>query len=181
MFASIITRSKLPLAVLSVAVLVALSGHPAPAEAQGPRAFQRAPGQVSETITPATTVVSTAHYQAELTLTCPSDEDFCQGDFPRAGIGRQLNLTRMTCYLQGSPNSTFSVGLIELRQAAGSHVLYQFLPVEHSAPNGFHTLNRAVDVRVAAKQYITVRLHLLLTDTPMAATCTAIGTLDTLG
>jgi hypothetical protein len=181
MFASTNGPSKLAPAMLSAAILGGLSGHWAAAQTQSPRASQRAPGQVVETITPATAVVSTAHYQAELTLICPSDEDFCQGDFPRPGIGRQLNLTRMTCYVQGSPNSTFSIGFVELRQNAGAHVLYQFLPVGHSAPNGFHTLNGALDVRVSAKEYIRVALHLLLGDTLVAASCTASGTLDTLG
>jgi hypothetical protein len=169
----LLPRFALPM--LSVIVL-SLSGAPSPAQAPGMLAPGRAPGQVVETIGTAATVVSTMHYQAELGLTCIGGT--CSGAFPHPGARRQLNVTRMSC-LMGSSGSTFSHGVIELVRADGSHVLSQYLPGHHSSLTGFHPLNRAVDVQVAARHHIDVFL-ILTSGTATFASCTVIGTLDTL-
>ena len=165
-------RPRLALPMLSGLLVLSLSGGPSPAQEPG----SPAPGQVTEAIAPAATVVSTVHYQAELGLMCVGGT--CSGAFPRPGARRQLNVTRMSC-LMGSSGSTFSHGIIELVRADGSHVLSQYLPGHHSTSAGFHPLNRAVDVQVAAKQHIDVFL-ILATGTATFASCTVIGTLDTL-
>jgi len=171
-------RPALPM--LSGAVLLSLSGAPSPAQAPGPPAPRVAPGQVVEAIAPAATVVSTAHYQAHLGLTCSGTA--CAGAFPLVGARRRLNVTRMSCYLQGPRGSTFYTGFVDLRDRDDSFVLTQWLPVDYSGSNAFntyHQLNRAVDVQVGPRQHIEVRLS-LASGTALSAACAAAGTLDTL-
>ena len=126
----------------------------------------------------AATVLSSVHYQRELILTCASGG--CGGDFPKVAAKRRLTVTRMTCRLQGSAGSTYSIGWIDLRASDDSRVLSEYLPVDHSGSNGImHTLNRAVDMQVAVAQHMHVSLN-LVTGTAIAGNCTATGTLDTL-
>lgn len=166
--------------MLSGIFFLSLSGAPSPAQAPGAPAPRAAPGQVVEAIAPAATVVSTVHYQAHLGLTCSLRA--CSGELPRLGARRRLNLTRMSCYLQGTTGAPFFTGFVELRSADDSFVLVQWLPVDHSGSDGFsvyHQLNRAVDVQVGPRQHIEVRLS-LGSGTALSASCAAAGTLDTL-
>jgi hypothetical protein len=54
------------------------------------------------------------------------------------------------------------------------------LPADYSTQWGYHSLNRAIDVRIAARQSIRVLLDLASGGQAYAAVCTAHGTLDTL-
>ena len=126
---------------------------------------------------PAATVVSSQHYQKEIPLTCGAQT--CSGTFPKPGTTHQLNLTRMSCQLRGPAGSEYDTGQLQLHASDGSHVLYEHLPVEHSSSNGYHILDRAIDVQVGAKQYINVDLF-LVGGSALYGFCTAFGTLDTL-
>jgi hypothetical protein len=173
-------RPRLVVPTLSAIFLLMLSGDPSPAQEPGPPAPQRAPGQVVEVVGSAATVVETAHYQAQLALTCGSFA--CFGDFPRPGARRRLNVTRMSCWLVASSGSTFAYGESRLVNADYSVVLSQFLPVDHSGSStslSYHTLNRAVDLQLGAKQHIHVSL-ILASGQSRQSTCTATGTLDRL-
>ncbi len=132
-----------------------------------------------EVVTPAATVVSTEHYQAALQLT-RQDNRFFSGDFPKPGAGRQLHITRMTCMLFGSSDTTPDVGEIELRKADGTRVLSQYLPIDQSTSGGNHAFNRAIDMLVRSNQRIHVRLS-VRTGFLGDALCTATGTRETLG
>jgi hypothetical protein len=174
-----LVRMGLPRFALLVLSLFFLSwsSHLSPARPPGPVTPQAVPGQVREVIAPATTVVETVHYQAELFLACSGDA--CTGDFPPPGRNRRLNVTRMSCwvYSVSSAGMTFRYGYIALLNTNGSAVLYQFLPADHFAPNDV-MLNRAVDVQVAAGQHLWAVLA--VTGGAAGASCTATGTLDTL-
>jgi hypothetical protein len=179
MLISAMRMPGLGLPILS-ALWLALSGDPSPAQAPGPLVPRSAPGQVREVIAPAATVIASVHYQAQLELTCIMTS--CAGNFPKPGANRQLNVTRMSCFLNGSVGSTFARAIIELQRADSSHLVSQYLPVDHSvssATSGLHTLNRAVDMQVVGAQHIAVTLA-LASGTATVAACTASGTLDTL-
>jgi hypothetical protein len=165
MSVSVMGLPRLALIVLSGMLFLSLYGLHA-----------RASGQVREVVGPAATVVATAHYQAEITLSCSSDT--CSGGFPKPGNKRRLNITRISCSVLGASGTTFALGRIELISANLVHVLYQWLPVDYSSPNGRHMLNRAVDMQVGSQQIAA--LLFILSGTAANGTCTASGTLDTL-
>jgi hypothetical protein len=136
-----------------------------------------APGQAVEMTSPAATIVSTRHYQAQLALLCVSTT--CYGDFPKAGKNRQLNITRISCILFGSAGSTFGYGYIALRVGTNPALLTQNLPGDYSSSPGWHTLNQALDIQVVGNQHILAYLR-LATGTPSSANCALFGTLSVL-
>jgi hypothetical protein len=168
-------------AALPMLTAVLLSFFSNPSSAQGPAASSPhlVPGRAMERITPQATVVSTANYQVALALTCTGNTH-CEGDLPPVGGRRQLNLTRMSCYMLTSTYSNYALGQIDLRSGNTSLSLAQVLPADYSTQWGYHSLNRAIDVRIAARQSIRVLLDLASGGQAYAAVCTAHGTLDTL-
>jgi len=178
-----ITKAALKAAALACAG-VALLGHDAIAQAAG-SAIPKTPGTVTEMVGLAATITSTLHYQAELNLTCggTGGAQRCAGDFPKPGTNRQLNITRIACFFEASGGSEFRFGAIDLINSTGALVLGETVPVDASAPNFggvLFTLNRAVDMQIAATQHM--RPHLDVTGgTVIDASCTATGTLSTLG
>jgi hypothetical protein len=163
--------------VLVVVALIFLSQPSHPSAARTPLAPQGAPGQVTEVIAPAAVIVATAHYQALLALNCSGLA--CTGDFPPPGRKRRLRVTRMSCWLlSSSAATTFRYGYIALLNADGSSVLNQFLPADYSA-DSYVTLNRAVDMHVAAQQRIQTVLF-VAGGFAGDAICTATGTQETL-
>jgi hypothetical protein len=128
---------------------------------------------------PAATVVSTAHYQAALTLTCSAQA--CSGDFPAIGSRRRLNLARITCHLHSAQYAAYASGKIQLRTPGNVVVLGQFLPADYSTDWGFHLINSATDVQVPGGHAVNVVLSLAPGGgTALDAMCTAHGTLETL-
>jgi hypothetical protein len=126
----------------------------------------------------AATVVSTAHYQRQLTLDCPGGS-ICAVAFPPAAVNRRLKLTRISCLLTASSGSEFKQGQIVLRNATNFPLLNEYLPSVLSASDGTHTLNQAIDVQVTESQYIYVFLQ-LASGNGIASHCTLTGTQDTL-
>jgi hypothetical protein len=177
MFTSIPRRFALTLPMLS-ALLVTLSGQPSPAAPLGTFVPAGSPGQANVMVGQAATVLSTAHYQAQLGLTCTGN-NICSGNFPAVAPKRRLNLTRITCILQGSAGSTFAVGESVLTNANSSSSSAQFLPPAFTSSTGVHTINQAVDMQVKATQYVLVAF-ILAAGTFSSAVCTATGTLETL-
>ena len=164
MFSSV-QKPRMLTPALAAAFLVSLSGATAQA------------GRAVETIAAAgVTVISTAHYQATLALTCTSG-GVCTGNFPAMGVRRRLNLTRMSCYLRSSTYATYATGKIELEP---SNVLVQHLAADHSTEWGHHTINNAIDVQINARQYVSVALSLASGGQAFEATCTAHGTIEVL-
>lgn len=159
------------------AALLSFTTIPSPAETSA-FASKLQPGKATESIAAAATVVSTAYYQATLALTCSGTT--CQGDFPAVGGRRQLNLTRVSCLMQSATYGVYTAGRIDLRAADASTSMVQFLPADYSTDFGYHSLNRAVDVQVRARQNARVFLSLASGGQAQAATCTAHGTLDVL-
>jgi hypothetical protein len=159
------------------AALLSFATIPSPAETSA-LASRLQPGKATESVAAAATVVSTAYYQATLSLNCSGTT--CQGDFPAVGGRRQLNLTRVSCLMQSATYGVYTAGRIDLRAADGSTSMVQFLPADHSTDFGYHSLNRAVDVQVRTRQNARVFLFLASGGQAQAATCTAHGTLDTL-
>jgi len=162
--------------------LLSLTGSPSPAQAPGLLASKPMPGRAVETVTPAATPISTAHYQVVLSLTCSSSSvsgPFCLGYFPAVGGRRRLNLTRVSCYMRSSTYSTYATGKIVLHKTDGSSSLVQYLAADHTTEWGHHVINQAVDVQVAARQYVSVALILASGGQTQEATCTAHGTLET--
>jgi hypothetical protein len=140
---------------------------------------QRAPGQVVEMVGKSVTVVKTVHYQVMLSLTCGGGAS-CFGHFPSAGNKRQLNITRMSCLLQASNGaSTFDQGQIVLLTAGNASRLTQQLPVNFSSSNGYHLINRAVDMEVPTGMHLFAVFQ-FTSGIMNAATCTATGTLSVL-
>jgi len=173
---------RLALPMLSAVFLLSLTGEPSAAQAPGPLASKPMPGRAVETVTPAATVVSTAHYQVVLSLTCSSSSAsgaFCVGYFPAVGGRRRLNLTRVSCYMRSSTYSTYATGKVVLHKTDGSSSLVQYLPADHTTEWGHHVINQAVDVQIAARQYVSVALILASGGQTQEATCTAHGTLET--
>lgn len=175
---------RLALPMLSGMLFLSLSGDPSPAQAPGPLASKVTPGRAVERITPAATVVATAHYQVVLPLSCGSSSAsgaFCLGYFPAVAARRRLNLTRMSCYMQSSTYATYASGKVVLHAAdGGTDSLVQYLPADYSSQWGHHLLNRAIDVQVTARQYISVALILASGGQTLQGACTAHGTLETL-
>jgi hypothetical protein len=95
-------------------------------------------------------------------------------------VNHQLNITRVSCVLLATAGSEFLDGIISLQNATADILLGEFLPVDFSSSGGRHSLNRAVDLQIAANQHMHVLLD-LASGTPTAAFCTATGTLSTLG
>jgi hypothetical protein len=176
---AIVKSAAAHVAVAIVFIIAAMESPPATAQSR--RAFDPASklalGRATEMIAPAAVVLSTVHYQAELPLSCGAN--VCAGDFPRPGVNRRLNATRVTCLFQGSSDSTYNRGWIELRALADSHLLYQFLPVDYQS-TGAHVINRAIDVQVGAKQHLRIDLRMGIGDAS-SGTCSVTGALDTLG
>lgn len=175
---------RLALPMFSAMFLLSFSGSSSQAQVPGLLGPKRAPGHAVETITPAATVVSTAHYQVVLPLSCSSGSGdigpFCSGHFPVVAGRRRLNLTRMSCYMRSATYSTYATGKVVLHAADGSGSLVQYLPADYTTEWGHHVLNRAVDVQVAAKQHISVALILANGGQTLDAACTAHGTLEVL-
>src|SRR4051812_11071164 len=111
-----------------------------------------------EQIAPASIILSSAHYQSTLALSCAGIN--CFGSFPSPGAHHRLRITRMSCLLTGDPSSAFGLGYMRLEKADDSLLQLEFLPVDYSAPDGSHTLNRDVDMQVGANQHIYVQLAL---------------------
>ena len=127
----------------------------------------------------APTVVSTAHYQAALTLTCSGQS--CFGDFPAIGVRRRLNLTRVTCHLHSAQYAAYATGKVQLRTPGNVVGLAQFLPADYSTDWGFHLSNSAADVQVPAGYAVNITLSLAPGGgNALDAACTAHGTLETL-
>jgi hypothetical protein len=155
----------------------ALFAHHAAAQTAKPSALHRSvPGHSFEMIGPTAAITSTAHYQAQIGLTCGGA---CEGDFRRPAANHQLNITRISCVLIATAGSEFLDGIISL-ETATDILLGEYLPVDFSSSGGRHSLNRAVDLQIAANQHMHVLLD-LASGTPTAAFCTATGTLSTLG
>jgi hypothetical protein len=182
-----ITKAVLKAAALACALAiagVALYSHDAIAQAAR-SAISKTPGTVTEMVGLAATITSTLHYQAQLDLTCggTGGAQRCAGDFPKPGTNRQLNITRIACFFEASGGSEFRFGAIDLINSTGTAVLGETVPVDVSAPNFggvLFTLNRAVDMQIAAAQHM--RPHLDVTGgTVIDASCTVTGTLSTLG
>src|SRR5215208_5073655 len=169
MFTSIPRRFALTLPMLS-ALLVTLSGQPSPAEPSGAFVPAGSPGQANVMVGQAATVLSTLHYQAKLTLTCGGA--LCDGNFPAVAANRRLNLTRITCFVAGSANSTFEFGELAMMKAnTFVEALTEYLPPAFSASTGTHTINQAVDLQVRATQHAYVGVR-LATGTFSAGNCT---------
>jgi hypothetical protein len=166
---------RLALPMLSCALALSLTANPASAQAPS----KRPPGHVVEAVTSAATVVSTANYQATLTLNCNGGTQ-CAGEFPAVAGRRRLNLNRMSCFMHSSEYAVYASGKIELRAANGSESVVQFLPTDYSTDWGYHLLNRAIDVHIASRQQIRVVLLLASGGQTRDATCTAHGVLETL-
>lgn len=134
-------------------------------------------GRAVERISPEATIISSSHYEATLLLTCVPAQGFCAGDLPVVGNRRRLILTRISCYMRSSTYSVFAAGRI-MQSPAGSVI--EFLPVDHSTDHGYHVLNRAIDVRIAARHYASVGLQLASGGQALEGQCTAHGTLELL-
>ena len=178
MFASIKTGLRPALSALSAALFLSLLTTPSPA--QGPAAFASGlqAGKATESVTAAAAVVSTAYYQATLSLNCSGTS--CQGDFPAVAAKRRLNLTRVSCLMSTATYSVYTAGRIDLRAADSSTAMVQFLPSDYSTDFGYHSLNRAIDVQVRSRQNARVLLFIASGGQASGAMCTAHGTLDTL-
>jgi hypothetical protein len=138
------------------------------AAAHGP-----ASGHLTEIIAPNATIVSTVQ-----DLTCGSSA--CSGSFPKAGQNRQLNITRMSCFIQATGPNDFRYAEIQLRSGADVFLLRETLPVDFSGP-GIFSLNRAVDLQLVGAQHMFVFLEVTDGGAGTNSTCTATGTLNTLG
>ena len=158
------------------AALLSLTTMPAPAQPSA--AAGSTPTRAVERITAEATVVSTADYYVALPLNCA--QALCQGDLPVVGGRRRLNLTRISCWMITSTYSNFALGQVDLRSGETSISLVQVLPADHSNEWGYHSLNRAVDVKIPARHHVRILLSLASGGQAQAAACTAHGTLDTL-
>jgi len=125
----------------------------------------------------AATVVSTAHYQKQITLACSGIN--CSGNFPALASKTRLNLTQMNCLIQASAGSTFSLGGVGVVNANNGIVAPEHFSSVYSSSDGNHVVNLAVDMQVAATQHIQVSFN-LASGTPGHGYCTATGTMDTL-
>lgn len=160
MFTSIRNLPSSALPMLSAMLFLSLTGTPPAAAA---------------------TVVSTAHYQASLALTCNGGQ-LCRGDFPGIVGRRRLQLTRVTCHMHSAQYAVFASGKIELRAVATGVISPgQFLPADYSTEWGYHVLNSAVALQVAGGNQFSISLFLVPgSGVAYDAACTAHGTLETL-
>jgi hypothetical protein len=188
------------LTALAGAALLALAGnafHPQPGMAQTARPGGKqaaspqmmAPGQRALMIGPAATVLSTAHYQEMLTLTCDQNLRTCSGDFSQPAAHHQFIVTRISCLIRinAARLSNFHFGLISVFDPRTSQTMVETLSSDFSTINvvgseAYHTLNSAVDMQVAANQH----LHIFLQSSPSdvdtdSGFCAATGTVDKLG
>jgi len=176
-------RKKKPLQVgiLALAMtVIALSEEPATAQERTPLASKLTPGPAVEVISPQATVVSTAHYQAHLLLTCGGGSA-CYGQFPKVRRNKMLTVTRVTCEMAATPNAHYLEGYISLINAKGGTLQYQFLPADYVLPSySMVHINRAVDMQIAARQHVNVIL-LVNSGSTAFALCSLTGKLDTLG
>jgi hypothetical protein len=163
--------------VAACALGVILSAHDAAAQTTRPAMPHLGPGKSVEMVTPAAAITSTAHYQTLLQLSCVGLT--CSGDFPKPGSHHQLNITRVSCHVEGAAGSTFRWGDIDLYSASNTFALQQYLPLSSSSPEGFHQLDRAVDLQVVGGQHMQVILQ--LSSNASNGFCSATGTLSTLG
>ena len=177
MFATIQNGLRPALSAFSAALFLSLFTTPSPAQSPAALAAGQA-GKATESITAAATVVSTAYYQATLTLTCGGTS--CMGDFPAVAGKRRLNLTRVSCLMNSATYGVFTAGRVDLRTAGNVSSTVQFLPADYSTDFGYHSLNRAIDVQVRATQNARVLLFLASGGQATSAVCTAHGTLDVL-
>ena len=181
-----ITKSALKTAALAACALgiagTAFPGHRVMARAAASAIPNAVPGHTVEMVAAAATVTSTVHYQAQIGLDCKGFS--CSGDFPRPGRSRQLNITRITCFFEANAGSTFRFGAIDLIDSTSAVILGETVPVDASAPNFdsgvLFTLNRAIDLQIAASQHMRSYLD-VSAGTVIDASCTATGTLSTLG
>ena len=125
----------------------------------------------------AATVTSSAHYQKRIGLNCSSLS--CSGNFPAVAANHVLNLTRLTCLLNATDGSTFSVGGLTARNVHNAFLLEEYVAVVHSSSDGAHAINQAVDMQAAATQYMSVQMN-LASGTAIGADCVATGTMDAL-
>jgi hypothetical protein len=176
MLSSVTARTALR-AFASSAFFLTLSGGSVPAQSARAPETGGKEGRVVVMIAPAAKVLSTVHYQADLTLDCANSYS-CGGRFPAPGAHRRLNVTRMSCALTGPVDSKFYFAQLVLRSPSGDKLLVQQLPGDQSSFD-FHSLNSAIDVQVINAQYLEVNVALV--SGPLTfASCNATGTLDTL-
>jgi hypothetical protein len=176
MFTFTTKRFALTLPFLS-ALLVSLSGQPLAAQPAPVFAASGSPGETNVMVAQAATVVSTAHYQAQLTLGCANST--CAGDFPAVAAKRRLNITRITCGIVGSAGSTFSIAQALLQNANNITLLSEFPTAVFSGSNGLHSVNQAIDMQIHTARHLRVVL-VLASGTVGNGICTATGTLETL-
>jgi hypothetical protein len=171
-----LTNRSLP--VLS-ALLLTMSGAPRLAEAAQSLAPKLAPGQVSEMIGQAATVLSTVHYQVDLAFTCGGSG--CIGDFPKPGANHRLNITRISCYMRGPSGSTFEFGEAQVQDKTNQATyLREYLPADFTGADGSQLINRAVDMQIGANQHLHVIIQ-LANFMANYGQCTATATMETLG
>lgn len=129
--------------------------------------------------TAAQTVPSTVHYQADIVLTC--NDQFCSGSFAKPGANRQINVTRISCFLYSSASgATYFSGALSVDNAKGAIGPRQFLPIDYSNEHGAFIIDRPADLLIVDRQHLHVGLSMLI-GAPTQAECTATGTLTTLG
>ena len=155
-------------------------GYPgSAAEAAQSAANQLARTHNVEMIAAASTILSTAHYQASIDLVCAGGS--CNGDFPKPGLNHQLNVTRVSCILTGTAGSIYDLGVANFINSAGVFVFHESLPEDYS--DGLaHSVNSAIDMQLVGGQHLQISLAILAgTGTAKFVFCTATGTLSTLG
>ncbi len=175
-YVSCASKKRVIFATWAAAALSLMTLTITTSDAQPNREHPSTPGGMS-VLTEAATVVSSVHYQLEVQLSCSFST--CNGVFPSPGAGRRLKVARIACLMQGGMGSTFSRGIAAVQRGDQSLVVRQFLAIDHSASDGWHTLSSAVDLQVAAHQHIHVFLG-LVSGTAFQARCTGTGTLDVL-
>jgi hypothetical protein len=175
MFPPIFRLPRLALPMLSALMLLSLPN--APSQAQAPATLAAKRTQVTQTITPAAVVVSTANYQTMLSLNCSGST--CIGTLPTVANKRRLSLTRLSCTMRSSEYGVYASGQIDLNGLEGPISVVQFLPADYTTSWGWHVFNRAIDVQIAAKQYVKIFLT-LATGQAHLASCTAHGTMEVL-
>jgi hypothetical protein len=138
-----------------------------------------APGQVVEMTAEQGAVTATAHYQAEVGLTC-SPAYSCRADFPTPGRHHRLHITRISCLLgSNDQNDQYYFGWAFLYSAAGADLLDEALPLDYGVQGEF-SVDRPLDMQISATQHLHVQLDLLI-GPASGGWCTATGTKDTLG
>lgn len=183
------TAFAVRLAALMAATLLGLAGSAfydphamaQTARSAGPNLMPR---QSVEMIAPAATVTSTVHYQAQIILTCSSPTQICSGNFVPPGQNRQLNVTRVSCVVGTTSGHSILNGLIALYRPNGVLLLQEMLSGYFSDKYGvYHTFTSAVDLQFVDRQYMSavLRLDFASGDPTANGSCTATGTLSTLG